>query len=190
MKYSKTPKLEPISPRYHLRILGDSQLGNMRSATLEILEEVGVHCPSEEALGIYAQHGGRVDPVTQVVKLPPDVVLEAMAHAPRYYTMGARSKAHDLILDGSAMYVATDGSGLETLDFDTGQRRPSTKADVGTMARVADFLPSIAFYWPMVSATDHPRTAPLHELDASFKNTVKHVQTETVMGGRGHALLS
>jgi trimethylamine--corrinoid protein Co-methyltransferase len=33
----------------------------------------------------------------------------------------------------------------------------------------------------MVSAQDHPRTAPLHELDASFNNTSKHVQTETVM---------
>jgi trimethylamine--corrinoid protein Co-methyltransferase len=32
-----------------------------------------------------------------------------------------------------------------------------------------------------VSAQDHPHTAPLHELDASFSNTVKHVQTETVM---------
>jgi trimethylamine--corrinoid protein Co-methyltransferase len=34
----------------------------------------------------------------------------------------------------------------------------------------------------MVSAQDCGWTAPLHELDASFNNTVKHVQTETVMG--------
>ncbi len=36
----------------------------------------------------------------------------------------------------------------------------------------------------MVSAQDHPACAPLHEMDASFRNTVKHVQTETVMGAR------
>jgi trimethylamine--corrinoid protein Co-methyltransferase len=47
---------------------------------------------------------------------------------------------------------------------------------------VADYLSSISFYWPMVSAQDYGRLAPLHELDASFSNTVKHVQTETVMG--------
>ncbi len=182
MTYVETPILDPIVPQYHLQILSDSQLEDMKSATLEILEEAGVHCPSEKALEIYTQHGGLVDPETQIVKLPRDVVLEAMASAPRYYTMGARSKAHDLKLDGTSMYVATDGSGLETIDYETGQRRPSTKEDVGTMARVADYLPPIAFYWPMVSATDHPRTAPLHELDASFNNTVKHVQTETVMG--------
>ena len=50
------------------------------------------------------------------------------------------------------------------------------------MARVADYLSSVSFYWPMVSAQDYGRLAPLHELDASFNNTVKHVQTETVMG--------
>jgi trimethylamine--corrinoid protein Co-methyltransferase len=40
----------------------------------------------------------------------------------------------------------------------------------------------MAFYWPMVSTQDFPHTAPLHEIDASFNNTVKHVQSETVMG--------
>ena len=52
------------------------------------------------------------------------------------------------------------------------------------MARIADYLTSIGFYWPIVSASDHASTSPLHELDASFNNTVKHVQSETVMGER------
>jgi hypothetical protein len=41
----------------------------------------------------------------------------------------------------------------------------------------------MSFYWPMVSAQDYGKTAPLHELDASW-NTIKHVQSETLMGGR------
>ena len=87
-----------------------------------------------------------------------------------------------LALDGAATYCGTDGCGVETIDFITRERRPSLKDDVAKMARVSDSLSSIAFYWPMVSAQDYPATAPLHELDASFNNTVKHVQTETVMG--------
>jgi trimethylamine--corrinoid protein Co-methyltransferase len=50
------------------------------------------------------------------------------------------------------------------------------------MAHVADYLSSMAFYWPIVSAQDFGKTAPLHELDASWNNTVKHVQSETLMG--------
>jgi trimethylamine--corrinoid protein Co-methyltransferase len=182
MSHSPTPQIQPIQPQYHLRILSDAQLADLRAATLELLETVGIHCPSDRARKIYAEHGAQVDPFTHIVRVPPKVVIEAMSHAPRYYTMGARSEAHDLRLDGTAMYVATDGSGVETIDFETGQRRSSLKDDVAKMARVADYLPSIGFYWPMVSAMDHPLTAPLHELDASFNNTVKHVQTETVMG--------
>ena len=180
--YSETPELQPIVPAYHIQILSDEQLEQFKSATLEILEEVGIHCPSEKALAIYAEHGAQVDSKSKIVKLPADVVLSAMSHAPRFYTMGARLQTHDLTLDGTVMYCATDGCGVETIDFETRQRRPSVKADVAKMARVSDYLSSMAFYWPMVSAQDYPTTAPLHELDASFNNTVKHVQSETLMG--------
>jgi len=178
---SETPLLEPIVPAYHVRILSDEQLAQLKSATLEVLETVGIHCPSGKALKIYAEHGAHVDFESEIVKLPPDVVLEAMSHAPRFYTMGARSAAHDLVLDGTAFYCATDGCGTRTVDFETRKERPSVKEDVAIVACVADYLSSIGFYWPIVSAQDYPATAPLHELDASFNNTVKHVQTETVM---------
>ena len=181
MNHSHTPDLQPIAPAYRLRILSDEQLSQLKAATLEILHNVGVHCPSEKALAIYAEHRAEVDFGSQIVRLPPDVVQEAMSHAPRFYTMGARSPAFDLRLDGTVMYCATDGCGTETIDFLTRKRRNSVKDDVAKMARVSDYLSSVGFYWPMVTAHDHAATAPLHELDASFRNTVKHVQSETVM---------
>jgi trimethylamine--corrinoid protein Co-methyltransferase len=181
MTYSETPPLEPIVPAYRLRILSDEQLAQLQAATLTLLEKVGIHSPSEKALRIYAEHGAQVDFGTKIVRLSPDLVLDSLSHAPRYYTMGARSPAHDLQLDGKAFYCATDGCGTRTIDFETRQERRSEKEDVAKMARVSDYLSSISFYWPIVSAQDHPATAPLHELDASFNSTVKHVQTETVM---------
>ena len=111
----KTPQLQPIVPSYRLRILSDEQLAQLKSATLEILEEVGVHCPSKKTLAIYAEHGAQVDFDHKIVKLPADIVLKAMSHAPRFYTMAARSAAHDLKLDGTALYCATDGCGVETI---------------------------------------------------------------------------
>jgi trimethylamine--corrinoid protein Co-methyltransferase len=156
-------------------------LEQLRAATLEILAEVGVHCPSQKALSVYAEHGAQVDSGSHVAKLPPDVVLDAMSLAPRYYTLGARMPEFDLVLDGTTTYCGTDGCGVETIDFDTRERRPSVKVDVARMAHVADYLSSISFYWPMVTAHDFPLATPLQELDASFNNTIKHVQSETVM---------
>jgi len=181
---SPTPPLQPIRPSYHLQILTEGQLAQLRAGTLQILEQVGVHCPSARARAIYREHGALVDAASEIVRLPGALVLEAMSHAPRHYSLGARDRACDALLDGSAMYVATDGCGVETIDFETRQRRSSRKDDVAHMARVADALSSVGFYWPIVSAQDYRKAAPLHELDASFNNTVKHVQTETVMDER------
>ncbi|MFW6135342.1 MAG: trimethylamine methyltransferase family protein [Chloroflexota bacterium] len=176
------PNLDPIRPTLHLDVLTNTQLAAIRSATLDVLENVGVSFPSERALDVFADHGADVDRQSQIVRLPPDLVTEAMEFAPQSYILGGRTEHTDLLVDGAASYMATDGCGVETLDFDTGERRPSCKDDVAKMARVSDFLTSISFYWPMVSAQDYGKTAPLHELDASFNNTLKHVQTETVMG--------
>jgi trimethylamine--corrinoid protein Co-methyltransferase len=44
------------------------------------------------------------------------------------------------------------------------------------MALISDYLPSISFYWPMVSAQDvPPPVRALHELEASFTHTEKHI---------------
>lgn len=180
--HTETPKLTPITPRHKASVFDQDQLDLLKSATLEVLEDVGIHCPSKVAMDIYAEHGGNVDFEKEIVKLPSDVVLEAMSHAPRFYTMGGRTQEFDLVLDGKSFHLATDGTGTETIDYKTNKRRASKKDDVAKSARISDYLSSISFYWPMVSAQDHKMTACLHELDASFNNTLKHVQTPTVVG--------
>ena len=174
--------IEPIHSTLEFRVLNSEQLDQIKSATLQVLENVGVHFPSTRALNIFSEHGAVVDRDTQVVKLPADFVLEAMSKAPRSYVLAGRAEGAELQVGSGLSYFATDGCGVETIDFETGVQRLSCKEDVARMARVADYLSSIAFYWPMVSAQDYGRLAPLHELDATYNNMVKHVQTETVMG--------
>ena len=179
--YSETPPIQPIKPAYRIRILTDEQLEQFKTNTFEILEKTGFQCPSERALKIYAEHGGQVDFEKQIVKLSSDVILEALSHAPRYYNMGGRTEDFDLDLSKGFTYEATDGTGTKTIDYETGELRSSIKDDVAKSARIADYLSSISFYWPMVSAQNHPICPSLHELDASFNNTLKHVQTPTVV---------
>jgi trimethylamine--corrinoid protein Co-methyltransferase len=175
-------EIQPIQPKFHLEVLNEGERETIKSSTLHILEQVGVRFPSSRALEAFSEHGAEVDHDTQVVRIPSDLVVTAMSHAPRVYTLAGRKEGTELFLDGTKTYFATDGCGVETIDPLTGEQRPSCKEDVAMMARVADALSSIAFYWPMVSAQDYGRLAPLHELEASFNNMVKHVQTETVMG--------
>ncbi|MGB2963895.1 MAG: trimethylamine methyltransferase family protein [Anaerolineales bacterium] len=176
-----TPPIEPLVPSYQIRILPDEKLDQFKSGALHILEKTGFKCPSERALKIYAENGALVDFETQIVKLPPEVVMKALSHAPRHYILGGRTKEFDLDLSKPVTYEATDGTGTKTIDYKTRELRSSIKDDVAISARIADYLSSISFYWPMVSAQDHPNSPSLHELEASFNNTLKHVQTPTVV---------
>ena len=175
-------KIKPIQNRVRVGVLSVEQLAEIKAATLHVLNNVGIHFPSELALKVFMEHGAQVDLDSQIVRLSPDLGLAAMSHAPRTYTLAGRAEGTDLLLDGSASFFSTDGCGTETIDFETGQRRSSCKDDVAMMAHVADYLSSISFYWPIVSAQDFGRLSPLHELDASFNNTVKHIQSVTIMG--------
>lgn len=174
--------IQPIKSKLQLDVLAVDQIAEIRAATLQVLKTVGVHFPSERALRVFSEYGAQVDTESQIVRLSPEMVLEAMSHAPRVFTLSGRAEETNLILDGSASHFSTDGSGTETIDFITGEYRQSTKADVAMMAHVADYLSSISFYWPIVSAQDFGRLGPLHELDASFNNTVKHIQSVTIIG--------
>jgi trimethylamine--corrinoid protein Co-methyltransferase len=174
--------IKPIRSSYRFEVLTGDQVRAIQDATLQVLDQVGIHMPSPRALDIFAQHGAVVDAERQVVRLPPDLVRQALARAPRSYTLAGRAPGTELYLDGSATYAGTDGCGTQTVDFESGVQRPSCKEDVAKMARVSDYLSSVSFYWPMVSAQDFGPLAPLHELDAAFNNTAKHVQSETVMG--------
>jgi len=178
---SATPPLEPIRSHRRMQFLDDEQLDRLQDATLRILEEVGVRFPSDIALEILDGHGARVDKATGVVRFPRDLVRRALATAPRRFTMAARDPRFDLHLEEGVSYFTTDGCGVATIDFDTREERPSRKSDVAEMARIADYLPSIGFMWPTVSAQDHARTSQLHEIDAAVNNTVKHFQA-MVMG--------
>jgi trimethylamine--corrinoid protein Co-methyltransferase len=176
------PPIKPICTPYKLRFLDDEQLDTLREATLQILEYTGVQFPSEKALTIFAEHGAEVDQDSQIVKIPRELVLKAMSGVPRYFSLGARNPEFDLQLQEGITFFTNDGCGHNVIDFKTGERRASRKADVGMMARINDYLSSMAFSWTMVSAQDCGVTSPLHEIDVTWKNNTKHYQSVTLMG--------
>src|SRR5512137_195655 len=122
------PRLETLSP---------AAIGRIHTATLDVIERVGVRFPSARAQAIWAEHGATVDRETGIVKAPGHLVEEALRSAPPAYTLGARDPRLDLPLDGEHVHLATDGCGIEVLDPWTLEVRRSCLQDVGDIARVA-----------------------------------------------------
>ena len=73
------------------------------------------------------------------------LVEAALAAAPRGFTLCGREPACDLPLDGRHCYLSNDASGVFVVDPASGERRPSTLADVADSARFVDALPEVAF---------------------------------------------
>ena len=174
--------LNPIVTNYKVQFLTDEKLDQLQEATLHVVENTRVRFPSEKALAIFEAHGANVHRDTSIVRIPRDLVLKAMASVPRYFRLGARDQSVSFALQEGYTYFTVDGCGVETIDLITGLPRPSNKADVGRMAKIVDYLSSTAFYWPMVSSQDYGNLSSLHDLDACWNNTVKHVKTETLIG--------
>jgi len=172
-----TPGALPIDPDNRLKLLKDQDVEKIHRATVTILEEIGIKVPSEKALKIYADAGAIVDFENQIVKIPENILMDAISKAKRPVVMASRgSDALDLILDGKNTYMGTDGCGTTVRDLETREKRPSQKSDIAMMAKIVDHLHSISFFWPPVSAQDTPtQTMPLHEIEAAFNNTEKHV---------------
>jgi len=173
------PRIKPviIKPEMQIQTLTRQELDQLHQATLTVLAETGVRFPLKKALDIFAAAGATVDVTHEIVKIPPEMLLASLDKVPKNITMGSRgAKDLDAVLDGTKTYCGTAGTGITTVDYKTGVQRPSTKEDTAMMARVADYLPSIGFYWPMVAPRDKPlEVQALHELEASFHNTEKHV---------------
>ncbi len=167
-----------IKPEMKIKTLSDADVEKIHAATLVVLQKTGVRFPSPKALKIFAEAGADVNFQTRIVKIQPDLLMQTLAKAPSKFVMGSRgSQDLDVIPDGTQLYCGTAGTGTATVDLKSRQRRPSTKEDIAMMALISDYLSSIGFYWPMVAARDCPDgTLALHELEASFTHTEKHIQ--------------
>jgi trimethylamine---corrinoid protein Co-methyltransferase len=151
--------------------------------SLELLETAGVRFYSERAREIWHGAGARVR--GDLVHIPADLVETALQKAPATFTLHAREPRHDKAIDGHHTYYSQDGCAALTLDFETGERRGSTKADVARMALISDYLEAVDIVSPTVSAQDVPAPSIcLHELEACFLNSGKHVLTESVTDAR------
>jgi len=179
-------KIKSITnPRLRLDILSPEDIQRIHIATLDIIESVGIKFPSKKAMAIWEAHGASVDRETGIVRIPGNLIEEAIKKAPPIFTLAARDPAQDLPLDGNHIYVGTDGCGVETIDIHAGELRDSCLKDVEDIARVADHLEQIAFQWVPVSAQDcPPETRSLHELFAIWRNSTKHAQTESIYSAR------
>ena len=182
---SANQPIQSLPRTLHLDVLSAKSVDEVHEMTLQSLAKVGVGIPSQEIRLALREAGATVDDGNQRVLLSEKLVERALAAAPAHYRLAARSTEQDLVLDGEHGYLSVDGNAPEVLDWESGERRPSTKEDLARISRLADGLPEIGMLWQPVTARDVPRQAQsLHELHAQVTNTTKHIQMMTAVTPR------
>lgn len=162
-----------------LSMFSDDELRMIHRGTLVVLERTGIWVELDEALDIFSDGGCAVDRYSHIVKIPPHIVEDCIASAPEAVVLCGRDPKNDILLEPGRVGFSNFGEGIKVIDPYTGELRPSTKKDLGEIARLVDALPDIdVFEMAVVSGDQPPETFSLHNHEAAIAN-----QTKPISGG-------
>jgi trimethylamine--corrinoid protein Co-methyltransferase len=146
---------------------------------LAILETTGMCFGRCQALDVLADAGGRVDREVGIARLPADLVERTVARLPRSVLLAGATPDDDCLLESGRIHFSPSGSPNVTLDFETGEYRPSTLEDVRRATIVADAMEPVDILWSLVGATDvGPERSLFRELLTMAAWDRKHIQDD------------
>ncbi len=162
-----------------LNVFTEDEVQDIHLATLEVLERTGVWVELEEAMDIFADGGCRVDRESQIVRIPPHIVEDAIASAPPSMVLCGRDPKYDIVVGAGRVGFSNFGEGIKVVDPATGDLRASTKQDLCDIARLVDALPEVdVFEMAVVSGDQPPESFSLHNHEAAIVS-----QTKPISGG-------
>ena len=120
-------------------MLSKSDLEKIHQTSMQVLDQVGVLFPSEQALATFRSHGVKVE--GNKVFLTERQVLDAVESAPEQFTLHARNPERSVVI-GDGVSVFAPGYGAPFIvDMETG-KRSATMADYHQLVKLAHMLPN------------------------------------------------
>lgn len=126
------PRLELLSQETIQRILTEAFL---------LLSDPGIKVQSVQARELLAEGGAQVDDRQQVVRIPADLINQALESAPRSFRLYNRSGEPSVKYGGDSVHFDPGSSAVHVLDPETLEHRPSQTADLIRIVKVAETLP-------------------------------------------------
>ena len=156
------------------RVLSDRQIEKVYQATLECLNRTGVEVRNAEARELLAAAGARVDGTR--VHIPPHIIQDAVAAAPRSFTLWGRNGEHCIQVVPDRVYFGPGPTCTYFVDPETGERRKVRRGDPGLTALVCDALENIDYVMGLGLISDvTPTLSPVYEYAEMLANTSKPI---------------
>ena len=156
-----------------LNILSRKDMECIHTASLEILEKIGVKFCEDRSLEILKDNGMLVDEKSKVVKFDPDYVEYMIKKAPRTFVMCARDPKNDLKLEKDSVFYATSNA---IFKIENGTKKNIFRNDLIKYIQLSDALRNVHI---CVGANFHEAPKAfwdLYEFEIMLKNTSKHLR--------------
>ena len=169
--------------RVTLRVWDDDACRRVHQASLTLLERTGVEMKDDHARELCAAAGASVE--GRRVRLPAALVEDAVASAPRSWTLRPRGgETAPLELRDGAGYFGSGPDCLYVSDPETGRRRRAVLADVEAAAQVAEALPNVDFVMSMALPDDVANeVVDVVQFGAMLRGTRKPIVVSSPFGG-------
>ncbi|MFZ5909754.1 MAG: trimethylamine methyltransferase family protein [Chloroflexota bacterium] len=161
-------------------LLTPDQVERVHTASLEILENVGLLVRNEKARALFARHGCKVDAEKQVVKFPPAVVEKYRKMLPPMFTFRGRDPKFDRTIPDDGPILVTGSSAPDILDPLTGRERRARSDDIARIAHLVNELPAYDVFSVSTLADDAPPGQfTLARLYPALKHCLKPIRSTT-----------
>ncbi len=127
------------NPYKPIEVLSADQIEHIHSASLDVIETLGVDMWCDEALDILDHAGAEVDRAERHVRIDRALIEEAVAKAPAEVTLTPRNRERAITLGGNNICFAPVGGPGFSTDLDRG-RRSGTFADACDLIRLSQCL--------------------------------------------------
>ena len=132
-------------------VLSADERTQIHERTLHVLATAGMRVDTDQGREILRAAGAQVDEGTRIIRFPAKLVEESLALAPRELTLGARRPGWSHPTCAGLTTLVASGEAPAVRDRETGEVRPSTRADFLQGMRLIDALDEIGVFWAMVS---------------------------------------
>jgi trimethylamine---corrinoid protein Co-methyltransferase len=158
-------------------VLDEGGIARLKARVLDLLESHGVIVIHKEAHARLVRAGFTEGSDSRRLRIPRELVAEALAATPKSVTLCGKSPEFDLHLPradgGFVMRTGTGAHGF--VDPVTAKYRNMQVADVATIAAVANHLDEVGFIAPPFVHGVPEITADIHSYAALTARTRKHV---------------
>ena len=162
--------------RTQLHVLARGEQESTHQTALTLLERVGIQVKNPALYQLLRQAGAACDEAGQIVRFPPQMVVEALAETPRQWDL-MDQVGNRFPLPTEQPYFVARVLLTQVLDYGQNEPRAPRKEDISNLCRLADALPEAHIVYKLdCPVTDVPKElAYLETIATVYKNSSKAV---------------